>query len=84
MEIEPIFLLNTSIEKLEHLNLISTRVYLNIKALGFNNLSELLSLIKKSQVSKESKKKLENFGQKSVWEVNKLFRQANISVPEYW
>lgn len=84
MKIEPVFLLNTDIKKLEKLNLITTRVYLNIKVLGFNSFSELLSLIKESQASKIAEKRLENFGQRSVDEVNELFRQANISVPEYW
>ncbi len=84
MKIEPIFLLNTSIDELARLDLITTRVYLNIRVLGLKNFDELLSIIRKSQVDKKAKKKLENFGQRSVNEVNELYKSANISVPEYW
>lgn len=83
-EIEPIFLLNSDIEKLRKLKLISTLVYLNIKVLGLKNFSELLQVIKASQNDKAAQKKLENFGQRSVDQVNNLFKQAGISVPDYW
>lgn len=83
-KIEPVYLLNTSIQKLEDLELITTRVFLNLQALDLKNLSELLELIKKSQTDPEVEKKLENFGQKSVDEINYLFFQANIVVPKTW
>ncbi len=83
-KIETVFLLNTSIKKLEDLKLITTRVFLNLQGLKLKNLGELLELIKKSQTDPEIENLLENFGPKSVDEVNDLFRRANIVVPETW
>ena len=84
VKIEPIFLLNTKIEDLEKLKLITTRVYLNIKVLGLKNFNELLQVIRDSETDKKAEKRLENFGQRSVDEVNDLFKRAGISVPKYW
>gem|GEM_PF-6328738 len=83
-KIEAVNLLNMSIKKLEDLELITTRVFLNLQALDLKNLAELLELIKKSQTDPEVEKELENFGQKSVDEINYLFSQANIVVPKTW
>ena len=83
-KIEPVYLLNTSIQKLEDLELITTRVFLNLQTLDLKNLAELLELIRESQTDPEVEKQLENFGQKSVDEVNYLFSQANIKLPETW
>ncbi len=83
-KIETLFLLNTSIKQLEDLELVTTRVFLNLQGLKLKNLSELLELIRKSQTDPEIENLLENFGQKSVDEVNDLFRRANIVVPETW
>lgn len=84
VKIEPIFLLNTKIEELEKLKLITTRVYLNIKVLGLKNFNELLQVIRDSETDKKAEKRLEKFGQRSVDEVNDLFKKAGISVPKYW
>ncbi len=83
-KIEPVYLLNTSIRKLYELNYIRTRVFLNLQALDLKNLGELFTIIKKSQTDYHEEERLKIFGQKSVFEVNELFKQANIPVPEYW
>jgi hypothetical protein len=83
-KLNPIFLLNTPIKKLYDLKYLNTRVFLHIKALKLENLNQLLKLIKASQEEDEKKDILKIFGQKSVKEINQLFKQANIEIPNNW
>ncbi len=82
--INTVFLLNTPIEKLYNEKYLKTRVFLNLKALKIMTLSQLFNIIKESQVDDKKRKELEIFGQRSINELNDLFDQANIKLPEFW
>lgn len=82
--IEPIFLLNTPIEELYEKGYINTRVYLNLRAVKVKNLSEFREVIFSRHDEEENARKLEIFGRRSVQEINALFHQARIKIPEMW
>ena len=81
--IETLYLLNTSIDKLNEEGFFTVRVYLNLRALKVKNMAEFREIIL-NRHEKENEEKLENFGLRSVQEVNELFRRANVKVPEIW
>ena len=81
--IETIYLLNTSIDKLNEEGFFTVRVYLHLNFLKVKNLAEFREIIH-NRHEKENEAKLERFGLRSVQEVNELFRRANVKVPEVW
>jgi hypothetical protein len=80
--IDPIYLLNSPIDKLNEEGYFTVRVYLNLRAIKVKNLAELRALIFNSRTSHNEKLAL--FGGRSVQEVNELFHRANIKIPEFW
>ncbi len=81
--INPIYLLNTSIDELYEADYLSARVYYNLRSLEVKNLAELRDIIFKSREGKKEDR-LEIFGLRSVQEVNELFHRAKIKIPEIW
>lgn len=81
--IETVYLLNTSIDKLNEEGFFTVRVYLHLRFLKVKNLAEFREIIL-NRYEKENEEKLERFGLRSVQEINDLFHRANVSVPETW
>ena len=76
--LNPIYFLNSNIEKLYNDGIISTRVFHNLQRLGVKTMNDLKNLIeKKSPI-------LQILGRKTKIDINEIFFLAKIPVKEYW
>ncbi len=81
---EAIFLLNAPVDKLYQQEIIGVRVSQCLTKLGVKNLAELRDKILKSRWEEKEMKNLRIFGRKSVKEINQLFSQIDITLPDNW